>query len=88
MLAQKYVNRFRRQQRLVSPEEQTEAGAQFEAAAPDPAEAVDPRVREATDEVLQFLAAEDKFILVSYYLDERSARQRSLAWSACMSPPH
>ncbi len=72
VLAQEYVNRFRRQQRLVSLEEQTEAGAQFEAAAPDPAEAVDPRVREATDEVLESLAAEDKFILVSYYLDERT----------------
>ena len=32
VLAQEYVNRFRRQQRLVSLEEQTEAGVQFQAA--------------------------------------------------------
>ena len=36
VLAQEYVNRFRRQQRLVSLEEQVEAGVQFEAEAPDP----------------------------------------------------
>jgi RNA polymerase sigma-70 factor (ECF subfamily) len=71
VLAQEYVNRFRRQQRLVSMEEQVEAGAQFEAEAPDPTEAIDARLREATDQALGSLAAEDKFILASYYLDGR-----------------
>jgi RNA polymerase sigma-70 factor (ECF subfamily) len=72
VLAQEYVNRFRHQQRLVSMEEQVEAGAQFEAEAPDPTQAIDARLREATDQALVLLAAEDKFILASYYLDERT----------------
>ncbi len=72
VLAQEYVNRFRRQQRLVSLEEQAEAGAQFEADVPDPAEAIDARLRETTDAVLGSLAAEDKFILANYYLDGRT----------------
>ncbi|MFZ0963993.1 MAG: sigma-70 family RNA polymerase sigma factor [Terriglobia bacterium] len=71
VLAQEYVNRFRRQKRLLSLEEQTEAGAQFEAAASDPTQAIDVRLREATDEALGSLAAEDKFILANYYLDGR-----------------
>jgi len=71
VLAQEYVNRFRRQQRLVSLEEQAEAGAQFEAETPDPTQAIDARLREATDQALDFLAPEDKFILANYYLDGR-----------------
>jgi RNA polymerase sigma-70 factor (ECF subfamily) len=71
VLAQEYVNRFRREQRLVSMEEQVEAGAQFEAETPDPTQAIDARLREATDQALGSLAAEDKFILANYYLDDR-----------------
>ena len=71
VLAQEYVNRFRREQRLVSMEEQAEAGAQFEAETPDPTQAIDARLREATDQALGSLAAEDKFILANYYLDDR-----------------
>jgi len=71
-LAQEYVNRYRRQQRLVSLEEKTEAGAQFAAADPASELAPDPRLAEATDTVLAALAAEDRFILASYYLDERT----------------
>ena len=71
VLAQEYVNRFRRQQRLVSLEEQAEAGAQFEADSPDPTAAIDPRLRQATDEALAALPSEDKFILANYYLDGR-----------------
>lgn len=72
VLAQEYINRFRRQQRLVSLEEQTEAGVQFEADDSDPTQAVDARLRETTDQVLESLPAEDKFILANYYLDERT----------------
>jgi RNA polymerase sigma-70 factor (ECF subfamily) len=71
VLAQEHVNHFRRQQRLVSLEEQTEGGAQFEASNPDPSQAIDARLQEATDEALEALAAEDKFILSNYYLDGR-----------------
>ena len=72
VMAQEYINRFRRGQRLVSLEEQAEAGAQFEAETPDPTEAVDARLREATDQALGSLAVEDKFILANYYLDDRT----------------
>ena len=72
VLAQEYVNRSRRQQRLVSLEERTEAGMQFQAEESDPAQAVDARLEEATDQALAALAGEDKFILASYYLDGRT----------------
>lgn len=72
VLAQEYVNRFRRQQRLVSLEEQTEAGAQFEAEAPDPSQAIDARLSEATDQAIASLPPEDKSILANYYLDGRT----------------
>ncbi len=76
VLAQEYVNQVRSQRRLVSLDEQQEAGAQFQApttASPaDPVPALDPRLESATDEALTSLPAEEKFILASYYLDGRS----------------
>jgi RNA polymerase sigma-70 factor (ECF subfamily) len=72
ILAQEYVNRYRREQRLVSLEERTEAGVQFQAEEPDPAQTLDSRLEEATDQALASLAAEDKFILAGYYLDGRT----------------
>lgn len=72
VLAQEYVNRYRRQRRLVSLEEQTEAGVQFRAADSDPAPPVDARLEAATDEALEALPAEDRFILASYFLDGRT----------------
>ena len=72
VLAQEYVNRFRRQRRSVSLEEQSEAGVQFKAETPDPAQAIDARLREATDQALVSLPTEDKCILASYYLDGRT----------------
>jgi RNA polymerase sigma-70 factor (ECF subfamily) len=71
VMAQEFVNRYRRQRRLVSLEEEKEDGKEFAAKEPDPAIAVDLRVEAATDEVLAALPAEDRFILASYYLDER-----------------
>jgi RNA polymerase sigma-70 factor (ECF subfamily) len=72
VLAQEYVNRYRRQRRLVSMEEETEEGVQFAAATPEPATAVDPRLEAATDEALAELSAEGRFVLASYYLDSRT----------------
>ncbi len=72
ILAQEYVNRFRRQRRSVSLEEQTEAGVQFQAEQRDPTQAVDPRLAKATDTALASLPAEDRFILANYYLDGRT----------------
>ncbi|MGZ4732285.1 MAG: RNA polymerase sigma factor, partial [Terriglobales bacterium] len=81
VMAQEFVNRFRRQRRLVSLDEERETGAQFTATDPEPAVAVDPRVEAATDEALSRLAAEDRFLLASYYLDGRTLAEiaRTLA---------
>jgi len=72
VMAQEYVNRYRRQRRLVSLDEETEEGTQFAAADPEPAVAADARLEAATDEVLAALSAEDRFVLASYYLDGRT----------------
>lgn len=72
VMAQEHINRYRRQRRLVSLDEETEEGVQFAAAESEPAIAVDPRVEAATDEVLAALPAEDRFVLASYFLDERT----------------
>jgi RNA polymerase sigma-70 factor, ECF subfamily len=72
VMAQEFVNRYRRQRRLVSLDEESEDGAQFPAAQPDPVVAVDPRVEAAADEALAALASEERFLLASYYLDERT----------------
>ncbi|MGA2077507.1 MAG: sigma-70 family RNA polymerase sigma factor [Terriglobia bacterium] len=72
VLAQEYVNRYRRQQRLVSLEEQADAGNQFPAEARDPAQKLDARLEDATDQALAALPGEDKFILAGYYLDGRT----------------
>src|SRR5437899_6074748 len=72
VLAQEYVNRYRRQRRLVSLDEESDEGTQFAAAEPEPSTAVDPRVENATDEALAGLPSEERFILASYYLDGRT----------------
>ena len=72
VLAQEYVNRYRRGKRLVSLEEKEEAGVQFVAPAPETPAAVDARLEAATDQALQSLAAEDRFILAAYFLDQRT----------------
>ena len=72
VMAQEFVNRYRRQRRTVSLDEESEEGGQFAAPDPQPAIAVDPRVENATDEALAELSSEDKFILASYFLDSRT----------------
>ncbi|MGC2185829.1 MAG: sigma-70 family RNA polymerase sigma factor [Terriglobales bacterium] len=81
VMAQEFVNRFRRQRRLVSLDEESEDGRQFAATDSGPTPVVDPRVEAATDEVLSRLAPEDRFILASYYLDGRTLAEiaRALA---------
>jgi len=73
VLAQEFVNRYRTQKRLVSLEEEEDAGVQF-AAAPAAAAttSADARLEAATDEALRALSSEDKFILASYFLDDRT----------------
>jgi RNA polymerase sigma-70 factor, ECF subfamily len=72
VMVQEHVNRYRRQRRLVSLDEETEEGAQFATPEPEPVIGVDPRVEAAVDEVLVALPSEDRFVLASYFLDERT----------------
>jgi RNA polymerase sigma-70 factor (ECF subfamily) len=72
VMAQEHINRYRRQRRLVSLDEETEEGSQFATPDSEPAIAVDPRVEAATDEVLLALPSEDRFVLASYFLDGRT----------------
>jgi len=72
VMAQEFINRYRKQRRLVSLDEESEDGQQFAAKDDDPPTAVDARVESAADEALGTLAPEDRYVLASYYLDGRT----------------
>lgn len=72
VMAQEHVNRYRRQRRSVSLDEESEEGVQFATPEREEMVAVDPRVEAATDEALAAVSAEDKFVLAAYFLDERT----------------
>ncbi len=72
VVAQEFVNRYRKTKRLVSLEEESEEGVQFRAPDPEPAPPSDQRLAQATDEVLAFLPGEDRMVLSAYYLDGRT----------------
>jgi len=72
VLAQEYVNRYRRTKRLVSLDEESEEGAQFSAPQAEPAPSADDRLAHATDEALASLPAEDRTVLSAYFLDGRT----------------
>ena len=72
VVAQEFVNRYRKQKRLVSLEEETEEGVQFASTESFSAGPADGRLGEATDEVLDRLPAEDRLILAGYFLDDRT----------------
>jgi len=72
VMAQEFVNRYRRQKRLVSLDEEEEDGSQFPAAEVEPASVVDARLEAVTDEALAELPAQDRFVLASYFLDSRT----------------
>jgi RNA polymerase sigma-70 factor, ECF subfamily len=77
VLAQEYVNRYRRTKRLVSLDEESEEGIQFRAPDPEPAPPVDvrlshARLTQATDEALAAISSEDRMVLSAYYLDGRT----------------
>ena len=72
VLAQEYVNRYRRTKRLVSLEEESEEGLQFPAPEAQPSPIADSRLEQATDEVLAQLSPEDRAVLAAYYLDGRT----------------
>ncbi len=79
VMAQEFINRYRKQKRTVSLDEQIEEGVQF--AAPENLQrgsdgmgdgTSDRRLEAATDEALAELSAEDRFTLASYFLDGRT----------------
>jgi RNA polymerase sigma-70 factor (ECF subfamily) len=72
VLAQEFVNTYRKQRRLVSLDEKSEEGAQFAAPEPQTLPLADPALAKATDEALRELSAEERFVLSSYFLDDRT----------------
>ena len=73
VIAQEYVNRYRKTKRLVSLDEESEEGVQFRAPDPEPLPpAADQRLAQSTDEALAALSAEDRTVLSAYYLDGRT----------------
>lgn len=72
VLAQEFVNRYRKTKRLVSLEEQAEEGVQFTAATVGPQSPLDNRLSAAVDDALGQLSSEDRLVLASYYLDDRT----------------
>jgi RNA polymerase sigma-70 factor, ECF subfamily len=72
VLAQEYVNRYRKTKRLVSLDEESEEGIQFSAPDPEPVAPADARLAQATDEILAALSAEERLVLSAYYLDGRT----------------
>ncbi len=67
VLAQEYVNRYRRERRLVSLDEKT-AAQPGDPAAPQ----ADQRLEQSIDEALAALSGEERFILSSWFLDGRT----------------
>jgi len=73
VMVQEFVNRYRKQKRLISLEEENESGVQFvsDKTFDSPAQS-DGRLGEATDEALSRLPSDDRLILAAYYLDNRT----------------
>jgi RNA polymerase sigma-70 factor (ECF subfamily) len=72
VLAQEFVNRYRRIKRLVSLDEESEDGSQFAAPEPEPVTPADSRLESATHAALASLSSEDRVVLAAYYLDGRT----------------
>lgn len=69
VLAHAFTDRLRRERRLVSLDEQVEAGRDFRSPESESAVLPDPRLESATDEALAAISAEERLLLASYYLD-------------------
>ena len=72
VLAQEFVNRYRRTRRLVSLDEEGEEGSQFAAPQPEPVLSPDSRLESATDAALAALSGEERMVLAAYFLDGRT----------------
>lgn len=71
VLSQEYINRYRSAKKTVSLEEQIEEGLHLQAQSAEPI-AKTSEAEQAASEVLKALSAEDRVLLVSYYLDGRT----------------
>lgn len=71
VLAQEYVNQYRRTRRETSLEAAVEEGKQFAASEADTGH-TDPRVETATAAELAALAVEERYLLAAYFLDGRT----------------
>jgi RNA polymerase sigma-70 factor (ECF subfamily) len=72
VLAQEFVNTYRQRRRLVSLEEEEEDGVQFAAAPQVSAAPADARLEGAVHDALRAVDPQDRFILVSYFLDRHT----------------
>jgi RNA polymerase sigma-70 factor (ECF subfamily) len=81
VISQEYINNYRKRRRLVSLDAECEEGAQFPAAAPVVVATADERLEYAVDSALQALAPEDRFVLASYFLDDRTLAEIARALS-------
>jgi RNA polymerase sigma-70 factor, ECF subfamily len=71
VIAQEYVNRYRRSKRTTSLDAALDDGKQFKASEAD-ATVADPRVESAAAAELTALEPEERLLLVAYYLDHRT----------------
>src|SRR5215471_18578592 len=72
VLAQAYVNQYRRTKRETSLEGAVEEGKQFAARDPEEQPPVDVRVESATKAELAGLEADERFILAAYFIDRHT----------------
>jgi RNA polymerase sigma-70 factor len=72
VVAQEYVNRYRRGRRETSLDEAVEQGRQFEAPAAPNVPAADQRLDTALASEIAALEPEERFLLASYFLDGRT----------------
>ncbi len=79
VMAQEFINRYRKKKREVSLDEQTEEGAQFTAAEPEAVVSSDTRLEAATDQALAELCSEDRYILAAYFLEDRTLAEIACA---------
>ena len=71
VMAQEYVNQYRRTRRETSLEAAVEDGRQFEAQ-PAEVQSTDPRVAAATSAELAALEDEERLLLAAYFIDRRT----------------
>lgn len=81
VIAQEYVNTYRKQRRNVSLDAESEEGVQFAAPAEAEMPPANPELARATDEALRALSAEERFVLSSYFLDDRTLAEIARALS-------